>query len=128
MTFVWRVETLAGDGPYKGMGPALQAHIKGMQTIAEAQRHPKPELDDGLKEFWSSLNVLESTAWSFGFKTLEQYLRWFYTRISRDILDAEGAVLRRFKIGGQYVRIGDAQAIFLKDYAELVEERACNFK
>lgn len=119
--YVWRVETLGGKGPYENDAPAVLAHDRMKEGCSEI-RHPTPHRDTLLKDEW-----YRCVGWQFGFRSLKQYLSWFYTKGAREVLNEKGTVLRKYAVSAEYIIYGDKQLVFSKEHASLVEERACNF-
>jgi hypothetical protein len=115
---IFRIETDEGKGPYQ----------RGwcMRTIAECRRHPVPQDDSGLADFWKHCGDKDSMF--FGFGTTAQMRAWFYQDSWLKTLHEEGYQLSTYEIDDEpdvhgYVHacIGNTQAVFRRDRAKLID-------
>lgn len=134
---VYRLENDEGKGCYsRGFG--FKCSRQGMADEDEALKeyHPSPDCEPKLQSFWGGfhLTVKEMRKWPSGdrrnwfcaFESLEQLGRWFPAEgIARmkELADShkDSMTLVVYKVPHHKVRKGDAQVVFNKNYAELVE-------
>ena len=126
MAYVWRVETKSGEGVY-ACDAALYA--LGSTDDGDSDRHPVPQFDPALSDWWDSLTFNTARKCFFGFTTLAQYRAWFSTRESRRRLaeHPSGVRLVKYWVHPAYVRRGECQAVFLRGMSVKMEERACDY-
>ena len=118
---LYRIETNESDlservGPYRRNSGKHLATLALLQDVSNnAQTHPGPDNDAGLKVFWR-----ESSEWrqyKFGFKNIDQYLNWFLFDEGREDLIGE-AVLAIYEVPDMYYVTGQFQAIAHEDHME----------
>lgn len=122
---IWRVQNEFGGGPYNGLGNLLSV-FRAMERSGKItmSRWPTPWQDEGLKQTFNSAarphpNVL------CGFRSIEQYERWFHTQELRDLLHHAGFFLAKYEVSGSVLH-GRTQTLFFASGAKLVAARACN--
>lgn len=114
---ILRVETLEGQGPYRG----------GQQWVRDmfcGSRHPTPSEDSGMAKEWDMLDWGEQSEYLFGFKSRDQYEAWFYNASKLCIAHQQGFRLAHYYVPFNRVIVGRAQAVFHKDYAKLIKRTA----
>lgn len=106
--FVYRVETLDGQGPYQGTRNDFIPHVRGI----DLRKHPIPMEDmptDGPP--WRP--------YRFGFKSKAQLRAWF-NRLDRKLVASKGFYVRKYKVPKKWVSKGGKQVVFKPTYAEPV--------
>ena len=126
MAYVWRVETKNGEGVYScdAANYALSSTDDG-----DSDRHPIPQFDPSLADWWDTVPLDVTERFFFGFTTLAQYRAWFSTRESRKRLaeHSSGVRLVKYWVHPAHLKRGGCQAVFLRDVAVKMVERACDY-
>lgn len=105
---VFRIEKPNGDGPYSDADSRITEHMNAVHGDAD---HPDPSEDPML----DYINEDESC----GFANLCDLKAWFEGY--GDVLAGAGYIISIYTMPLQYVRYGNNQCLFLKDYAALPE-------
>ncbi len=126
MAYVWRVETKNGEGVYSC---DAANYALGIIDDEGSDRHPPPQSDPSLADWWDMMSLDVAERYFFGFTTLAQYRAWFFTRESRKRLaeHPSGVRLVKYWVHPAYLKRGDYQTVFLRDMAVKMEERACDY-
>ncbi len=112
---VVRVENAQGEGPYRGCNlPAWDSSAFTYDT------HPTPTSDFGLRDWWCDLDYAISRHYVFAFRDKEQLSEWFYRDDWVYQLRVAGFVLATYEVSYPDVRVGERQAVFIKERAQLV--------
>jgi hypothetical protein len=114
---IYRIEKPSGEGPYRESWCCRQ--------ICDRLRHPTPNQDSGLSEFWLTYTGAKSELY-FGFGTMEQMRAWFHQDDWLMDLHDFGFQLAIYEIddepddeGYVDVCVGHTQAVFRRKDAEL---------
>jgi hypothetical protein len=134
---VLRIETEKGDGCYtsypKNGHNAQYAHDNG-ECPLDFRFHPSPPEDARLFPQWRKIcgycdggahPTISRLQSRFGFLTVGQMHRWFYTEESREIL-AQAHKVSVYLVPDEYVAEGDAQCVYEKTKAKLLGRFPCN--
>lgn len=113
---VLRFEQSDGCGVYYGGGVA--------NDYVEAERHPLPEQDGGLRQWYEEHNEEGRYNYLFGFGTLAQARAWFYNWDCLEAMQADGDRLKVYAVENDEdaVVVGYSQTVFRIAEAELVAE------
>lgn len=113
MTTIYRIER-----PETGMGPY---HVRGLCTLDDPDIHPTPECDPELD--WDP--TVRNPNLYFGFISLEQLCRWFYSPAHIREMDEAGMKLTIWHLPNHcYMRASQKQAVFERTEANLLEVRS----
>jgi hypothetical protein len=118
---VLRVETKThGYGPYAGQYVGLNVND---------EIHPTPESDSllskNLKDYANKFETyffFWTNEYSFGFANYEQFRSWFYSDEQLELLIEEDFVLSAYEVDETNVFMGNAQIMFNKEKATLIEQ------
>jgi len=113
---ILRFEQSDGCGVYYGGGVA--------NDFIEAERHPLPEQDGGLREWYEEHTEEGRYNFLFGFGTLAQARAWFYDWDCLESMEGEGDRLKVYAVENDEdaVVVGYSQTVFRIAEAELVAE------
>lgn len=127
---VLRIENTKGEGCYSTVG-AKDAHDRGECPIDD-NFHPGPFQDERLAPHWRAIMhgysahpTMSALTTRFGFLTVGQYHRWFYTAESRDILSRAFEV-SIYLVPDDCVAEGDSQCLFDAAKAKRLDRFPCN--
>lgn len=130
--YVWRLEDENGEGIYRGgkdkLGKSYVLHCTNLNdwSLYGDTRYPTPWNDKGLVPQLSRL-MRDLEEFHFGFRNLQQFYNWIHRAEWRRNFSTEGVVLNKYRVNVRHVKIGDAQAMFLKKHAVLIETRKPDF-
>lgn len=115
---IYRIEhPESGEGPYAGGDVCWGDHFPG------SERHPSPEDDSGLEDFWLRLGFDERREWSFSFSSIAQLRAWFYQDSWLQAMHEAGFKLTVWEVEPGGWQLGHAQAIFRKADARKIREQ-----
>lgn len=124
-TFVYRLETANGEGPYRGF-----IGNKSYFSIATDEfdewstfRHPTPFSDSKMDLPYDFPMEL----YNCGFANLNQYFKWMFKGQWRKNFEELGLYLNKYKVALPYVEFGSAQVVFKKNKSELVASYSPNY-
>lgn len=78
--------------------------------LQECIRHPTPDQDAALSDFWCSMDWLKQGNYYFGFKSIAQLKSWIYRQEWRDQLHLDNVVISIIECDEAH--LGDTQAVF----------------
>lgn len=114
---VLRIETEDGTGAYN-------ARVSWGDNYPGGDRHPAPCDDSRLCLDWRNLSSSDKEHYFFGFLDEAQFRSWFYWDRYLQLMDEAGLELAVYEVQERHVLIGNAQIVFIKREAELVERRS----
>lgn len=110
---IYRVETASGAGMYAG--GVWNRATGGYNTV---ERQPNPYNDKILSDY---IELGEHRNMHYGFKSKKQLKAWIFKKKWRMALAELGACVKVFEVPAEHVIIGDKQAIFRMEYANIVQ-------
>lgn len=118
MELIIRFETYYDGGIY-------QDHDTGWAVDYDSKKHPLPNQDSGLQQWYQDNDEEERYGYSFGFNSLTQARAWFYNYAWLEKLDVLEAKLVVYAVRQQHIVEGYAQTVFVKREAERIAEFPC---
>jgi hypothetical protein len=112
---IYRIEDADGRGAYKVVNKRWGD--KGPYEFSG--RHPTPDDDSRLRWDW----LVGQWQYFFGFSSEEQMRAWFYDDRWMYVMQDLGLRLTVWEVDEEDSRLGNAQAIFKRDRAVLIETR-----
>ena len=119
---VYRVENQEGKGPYCAPNP--------MYLCDNNVVHPCPTHDSKLminamkKGVTTDLKYFPmGSDWQFGFESVKQFKRWFYSNKILQDFDEYHFTLNVYEASAKQVALGNTQLVFLKNNATLIGKR-----
>lgn len=130
---VLRIENEFGAGCYINHGSdkgARAAHNFGGCPMDD-QFHPCPDEDFKLSAQWDDIvrgshPHISGVQNRFGFASVEQFHRWFYTPEARAILSREHFAVSVYDVPEQYVAIGGSQVVYDRRFVNLLGRFPCD--
>jgi hypothetical protein len=134
---IYRLENEEGEGCYsRGFGTKCSRQALAEDQAVLKEYHPSPEYDPKLQHFWGGfhLTVKEMRKWPSGdrrnwlcaFESLEQLEKWFpaegiakMNKLAKHHKDSMSLVI--YKVPHHKVRKGEAQVLYHKEHAVMVE-------
>lgn len=126
---IYRVENNEYAGMYRRGVAERWLNAAGiLDGCASSEEHPPPFLDPDISDAWDMLTEQGDRArYIFGFASVESFMKWVWHPASRRVLREQGFFLRVFEVEEGFYYSGEKQAIFHRDHAKLVDERAVDF-
>ena len=124
---VVRIEHERGHGPYMASEGMNSAYITCGYDIPDAwrsdSRHPTPNVDPPLSDWWQKLNPSIALEYLFGFADEAQMREWIGYPEVLTTLRSYGYVLAEYECEDRYVRHGSKQVVFNERRAKRVSKR-----
>jgi hypothetical protein len=122
---VYRIENADGEGVHRAKGWSFSYDF----FYHDANRHPRPCMDSKLmREIPTDMinpnNGMPSSAFHYGFSSLEQLKCWFFKYSWRNRMDEMGFHVNVYEGDEGDVYAGDTQVVFIKAKCKLVDTRS----
>lgn len=124
---VVRIEHQRGHGPYVGGQGMNAAYNECGYAVPDAwrsdSRHPTPQVDEGLRDWWTEVKPAIQSEYLFGFADEAQMREWVGYPEVMAVLRNYGYVLAEYECDARYVRHGAKQSVFNSHRAKRVSTR-----